>query len=138
MGIVICKKHGRSSPVETSPHVAEEIDKKIYGRWYRVVSYLLVCDVCLHRYGLEPFEDSSSSFDDFLDPEERLEAFVKAYDQLQGRTVRCSQCVAVAKVEQARRNGELDPFPIYERTVNSNFRDEIAGLQQHLLANFQF
>jgi hypothetical protein len=140
MGIVICEAHGRAGLVETCLHVAKEIDNRRYGQFYHAGT-LLVCEECLHKYHLERFEDNvlaAKGIFRIWDNDELLEAYFEAYEQIQDRTVHCSECIAVAKVEQARRNGEDDPFPTYDKTLNSHSIEVIKELQNLLIENFHF
>jgi len=140
MGRTFCEKHRLSSIELTCQHVAEEIKNKRYGRFHDA-AILLVCEDCLHKYHLEPLEDNSLALSDPLSDDERLDEIfheLEIFEHMEGRATLCSECIAVAKVEQARRNGEIDPFPTYERTLNSNHGNEIESFQTQLSANFKF
>jgi hypothetical protein len=141
VGIIICKKHGQAGIVETCQHVANEIDNKRYGQFH-YAGTLLVCEECLHQYHLERFENNSLALGHgifgILEDEELTDAFFDIYEQFQERTVRCSQCIAVAKVEQARKNGEPDPFPTYDKTLNSHDLEIVEELYHFLTTNFRF
>ncbi|MCP4215719.1 MAG: hypothetical protein GY765_13785 [bacterium] len=142
MGKMINKIHGRSGFLEACSHVAEEIDNNRYGQFHQAGT-LLVCEACLRKYHLERLEGiepANKGISSFWENEELLEEYFEAYDQVpdSDRNIRCSECVAVAKVEQARRNGEDDPFPTYEKTLNSHNSEIIQELKNLLMVNFQF
>ncbi len=139
MGLINCDKHGYAGIIETCAHVATDIDNRRYGR-YCDAGTLLVCDECLHKYHLEPFQKYTPLLDGrFHDiPDDVLEAYFHAYKQMQHNAVRCSECVAVARVEQARRNGEPDPFPTFGRTLTSHDSEEIEELRKTVTEQFHF
>jgi hypothetical protein len=137
MGKIICKKHGYACIVEPCQHVANEIDDKKYGKFYHIFT-LLLCKNCLQKYNLENFSDKLLSYDgDIWNNDELLDYFFDAYDKIEERTVRCTECVAVAKVEQARINGEQAPFPTYNKTLNSH-SNIINKFMSQLKIKFQF
>ena len=52
-------------------------------------------------------------------------------------TFHCEQCIAVGKVEQSRRKGEDDHFPVYEKTLNSHNVEIIEALRIQIMENFR-
>jgi hypothetical protein len=135
MGIISCKYHGEADIVEVCPHVAREIDNKRYEQFHNAGS-MLVCETCFHKYHLEDFENCS--LDSFLNNDERLETFFNIYEQIQEKTVWCSECLSMAKVEQARKDNKQDPFPIYDRTLNSHCIEILTDLHKFLVTNYEF
>jgi len=93
-----------------------------------------VCDDCLHKYKLERFVDKNMWDED----EELFEEFLDASEKIEENIPRCSECVAVVKVEQARRDGKDDPFLIYERTLNVHSMEIINDFQALLKERFKF
>ena len=147
-----CKTHGSAIPLGICPHVAEEIDNKRYGQFYKVHAldiWLLICEDCLHRYHLEPLHAISAKLSDRVSPFTLVQdsKYIKAFehheqfgdiDEFQNKlTYRCEQCIAVVQVEQARRNGEDDPFPVYEKTLNSHHTEVIEALRIQTMENFR-
>ncbi len=139
MTLVICPKHGAHGIIELCPHAADLVDKGCYNTFHtiEICTTLLVCEECLQKYDLGKFKDCSSILDDDYD-DDLVDAYFEAYEQLEGRQIECRECVAAAEVKQARKNGEPDPFPVYERTLNSNHRDILDLLKAHLTSNFKF
>jgi hypothetical protein len=75
----------------------------------------------------------------FQHPDEELtDAYQEIYERLEGRHVRCVECVAAAQVCQARKEGRPDPFPVYERTLTYNHREVLGQLEGYLVRNFKF
>jgi len=143
MTLVQCNKHGLSGLVETCKHVDEELNKGIIREFNEIKlwGYMLVCDTCWKQHDLESFEKHPEIIGkDMFDIEEEnptIDEYFQIYDKIQ-RVVWCSECLAQIKVKQARNNGEGAPFPVYERTLNSNNGEEIEKLHNLLTENFYF
>ncbi|MGO9487161.1 MAG: hypothetical protein ACLPX9_21735 [Rhodomicrobium sp.] len=138
MGICICEKHGRAGIVEVCPHAGDLIDKGRYGDFHLidVLGLLLVCEECFRGYNLQQFENRPRFWEH---PDEQAEeAYLGIYERLEGRRVKCAECVATAEVAQARRDGKPDPFPVFERTLTANHREVLEQLEAHLIHNFDF
>lgn len=133
MGQFLCEKHGLSGNVVPCQHVATELDNGRFGKFYEVGMFL-VCETCLHKHELERFVGQ----DVWGGDEELFDAFIDASEKLDGNDSRCSECIAVVQVEQARSDGKDDPFPVYERTLNSHSADVINDLDSLLKKKFQF
>lgn len=146
-GILYCPYHGRVDVVETCQHVAEEIDQKKYGE-FQYVGTILVCENCFHKYNLDRLQNLRRDFIGILNGEGSWEdmffealddkTYEEIYERFEGRTGKCSDCIRVAIVEQARRNGKPSPFTTYEKTLISNHEETITELYNFLTQNFQF
>jgi hypothetical protein len=141
MGIVQCKKHGRAGIVELCSHASEIIGSGSFDHLREIVvlNKLLVCERCFDQHGLARFQGR-----DFLETksdkeaEELLDAYDEAVNQLGETDVKCAECVAAAEINQARKAGRCDPFPVYERTLTSNHRETLRRLEEYLVGNFDF
>jgi hypothetical protein len=141
MGIVQCKKHGRAGIIELCSHASEIIDSGSFDHFHEIIvlNKLLVCESCFCQYGLARFQGR-----DFLEAksdkeaEELLDAYDEATNQLGETDIKCAECVAAAEVNQARKAGRCDPFPVYERTLTSNHRETLRRLEEYLVGNFDF
>jgi hypothetical protein len=96
-----------------------------------IVVGIIVCDACLQRYGLEcnprPIRDKDLDLRD-----EDVDLIGEVYEKfrrIEGQTIRCIECIATAQVAQARRDGQPDPFPVYERTLTSHQKQLIQQLR---------
>ena len=124
-----CETHGVEGHFMGCPHIAEEVDNNRIGHIYEV-GWFLFCEDCLHKYRLEHFVGKSIYT---IYPSYKWERFQKNQDF--EWTFHCNQCIAVAKVEQARRNGEDDPFPVYEKTLTLNHIEIIEELRIQVMEN---
>ena len=118
-----------------------------------MVGWVLVCEDCLHKYQLERLNKISANLSDDVKPWDVIKEpkYKKAfehhiefghpdefYDQV---TFRCAECIAVVQIEQARRNREDDPFPVYERTIIDETQQDMEvfeSLENQLVENFWF
>jgi hypothetical protein len=138
VGKCICERHGHTGIVEVCPHAGDIIANGCYGDFHLIDVYglLLVCEECFHRYGLSQFENCPCLWDH---PDQKVEdAYFEIYERLEGRRVKCAECVAAAEVAQARKDGRPDPFPVFERTLTENHRETLDRLKAHLIRNFDF
>jgi hypothetical protein len=133
MGMTLCNTHGLADIALPCPHAAKELENKRYGKFSKVQLFLICAD-CLHKYELERFVDN----DVWEEDEEVFEAYLNATEKIEHSTPWCCECVAVVEVEQARREGRDDPFPVYEKTLNSHSMDVINELQTQLTKRFKF
>jgi hypothetical protein len=112
MGIMICETHGRVGFVETCSHVAKQIDdcEAPSGPRLAILGDLLVCDECFHSLGFEQF--ASLSLETELEGDDaRWEAFLAAYDAVEGRRAYCLKCVAELEPKRAL-GGEFEKWSV--------------------------
>jgi len=141
MGKVQCKRHGGAGTVQLCSHAAEIVDSGSFDHFYEVgvLGKLLVCERCYHQHGLERFQGRSILTEASDEEAEKLsESHDEACDQMGGTELKCAECVAAAEVNQARKAGRPDPFPVYERTLNSDHWVTLRHLEEHLVRNFDF
>jgi hypothetical protein len=144
MGLIICEKHGESGIVETCEHVSADLKRDVFGQFHRVeiLGNMLICDLCWSKYDLLRLENRSKGigsnvFELIADENSFVDECIEIHEKLQS-VVWCTQCIAEIQVREARSNGKLVPFPIYERTLNSHNEDAIQELRTSLATNFQF
>jgi hypothetical protein len=140
MGIVICKQHGRAGIVETCIHVGQDIDQGRFGEYERIslVGALILCRRCYTATGYDKFGKYSGASIEAPVDDAVLEEMEASYGRIAGRRTICSECVAAVQVEQARREGKKDPFPVYEKTMTSHDHDCVEALESHLTRHFDF
>jgi hypothetical protein len=147
MALIRCKKHGLQGFSEVCVDIDTEYNQDIYrehrdfciGELYGI----LVCEECWNKHNLDRFQTYlKMSFDDFLDlDEEEAKPIEEEWDKVYQTVNRkgwCIQCVAEIRVKQARKKGEPEPFPTYERTLTQLQQEKIDELKASLLTNFKF
>jgi hypothetical protein len=142
MEIEGCPDHGSLGYAVVCQHVANAIHYLSYGcyHWIGVrasfIEPMLVCEDCLSTYRLERFTlENIRDICNFNqeEPPEYIEDFLNAYKLILGSTTVCSECLAVAQVTQARKEGKDEPFPIYGKTITTNHRELLQDLKTLLL-----
>lgn len=147
MGIILCQKHGRQGFYEVCEHIDDKYKQDIYShhRNFRLGSFygIRICDECWKTHDLDNFQEFSEiDMEEFLDLPDEIakkteDKWNKVYDSI-NRCCWCIQCIAEVQIKQARRNGELEPFPVFEKTLNLEYRDKIAELENLLIETFKF
>jgi hypothetical protein len=149
LGIILCEFHGRGSVVEGCAHVVEQIRQHRFGHFHPVVfsgfCEFLLCVECFAAFVADfhsyPKVAGSRNLDEFLDAMQDPAAereFDCAYERIPGRECICSECIAVAQVEQAKLDDVPPPFPIYEKTLTSLQQPIIDDLRHALTSAFHF
>lgn len=147
MGIILCKKHGKQGFSEVCGHIDTEYKQDICNK-HRVFGLaemfeMLVCNECWKHHNLDRFQTfSEMTENEFFDlEEERANQIVKEWSDVYNNVNRrgwCLQCVAEIKVKQARKNGEPDPFRVFEKTLTQLDQEKLDELERNLIANFEF
>jgi hypothetical protein len=126
------------------PHVAQDLDRGVFGNFEKVsvMGSLLLCRECYLNNGFDQFRDykcNNLPRHEWPETDETvLDKFEDAYKTLEGRRGYCAECVAAIQVNQARKDGEKDPFPIYEKTMTSHDQVRIQALADYLTRHFDF
>ncbi len=142
MGRVQCSKHGMAGIIETCAHVAEDLDRSLLGDFTQVaiLGKLLLCPACMQAGGFKKFAAKLEDWQSLLAKEndELWTEYVAQYERVPGRRIYCSEYVATAMVDSARKRGLPDPFKVYENTVNSNQSDITTEIGQLLNSRYTF
>jgi hypothetical protein len=141
MGRTRCEKHGLAGVTETCVHVAEYVDRSSFGDFLKISAYgeLFLCHACMEAGGFERFRSETGEWRNLVldGPEDLCDEYEAQYERIMGRRIYCSECVAAAQVEHARRSGQPDPFPVYENTITANNPELVEKLKTALDANFK-
>ena len=147
MGLILCKKHGKQGFYEVCGHIDAEYKQDIYRKHRNFcigeLLGILVCEKCWEKHSLDRFQlYLDMSFDEFLNLDnEKADLIGEEWDEVYcavGRQGWCIECVAEIIVRQARKNGEPDPFPIYEKTFTQLYQERVDELKKSLTDNFLF
>ena len=149
MCITICKKHGRQGFDQVCEHIDAKFKDEIYPKMHRLEFWgmILVCDDCWGNYDINKFENNPEikgknyfDIDSELDENSRVFKEYVEFQQALNKNLFgwCLQCIKVIKVKTARRKGEADPFPTFEKTLTVVQQEIVNKLYEKLMKNFQF
>lgn len=146
---MICEKHGRQGFEQVCEHIDAEFKQEIYPETHRLNFWeiILVCNECWENYEIEKFEShpelKGKSYFDIDDELDEDSPIFKKYVEVQEKLNKnlkgwCIQCIKEVKVKTWRREGKLDPFPVFERTLTEAQNETVIELEKNLVENFQF
>jgi hypothetical protein len=124
-----CPEHGGAGHFEICIHLHPEHEGERPVE--RMVGGMRVCEACVARFELGPFEGWRE-----WEPERGLrERFLQIYDRFydsDAHTFACMYCLDEHELRCTRAAGQPDPFPVYERTLTGRHPDTIKALEQHI------
>ncbi|BDS11533.1 hypothetical protein [Aureispira anguillae] len=139
-----CTKHGTQGFQEMCSHLFKKIKDLEYPKIYTLPIWdLKVCKDCYEKHAIHKLEDLKDLF--FCDlPEMEVSQAIKIekrtypiYEKID-RQIYCLECINEARLHQARKDGNKEPFTPYEKTLIYKDKPKIDELKALLKSKFTF